>query len=149
MKRIYSKEDVCMACHLCEVYCQAGHAKSKDMIKAFKKELPAALPRTRVEEKKPVSLSVQCRHCDEPACVYACLTGAMTKDPVTGIVNVDTEKCVGCWTCILVCPYGAIRQDKDRGRIAKCDLCVGRDMPLCVVNCPNEALVYAEVATRS
>ena len=142
MKRIYSKEQVCIACHLCEVYCQAGHAKSKDLVKAMQRE--SGVPRTRVEEKKPVSFSLQCRHCDEPACVYACLTGAMTKDPVTGIVNVDTDKCMGCWTCILVCPHGGIRQDKNKGAIAKCDLCAGKEMPLCVANCPNEALVYVE-----
>src|SRR3990172_7193112 len=112
MKRIYAKDEVCMACHLCEVYCQAGHAKSKDLIKAFKQE--ALVPRLRVEENKPVSFSLQCRHCDEPACVYACLTGAMSKDPVTGIVTVDTDKCMGCWTCMLVCPHGGLRKDESQ-----------------------------------
>ncbi len=142
MKRIYAKEPVCIACRLCEVYCQAGHAKSKDLVKAMQRE--PGVPRTRVEEKKPVSFSLQCRHCDEPACVYACLTGAMTKDPVTGIVTCDTNKCMGCWTCILVCPHGGIRQDKTNKVVAKCDLCAGKEMPLCVANCPNEALVYVE-----
>jgi carbon-monoxide dehydrogenase iron sulfur subunit len=142
MKRIYSKNEVCIACHLCEVYCQAGHAKSKDLIKAMQRE--SGVPRTRVEEKKPISFSLQCRHCDEPACVYACLTGALTKDPITGVVNVETDKCMGCWTCILVCPHGGIRQDKSKGTIAKCDLCAGKEAPLCVTNCPNEALVYVE-----
>ncbi len=89
--------------------------------------------------------SLRCQHCDEPACVYACLTGALSKDADTGIVTVDDNKCVGCWTCIIACPFGAIRQDTAQKKIAKCDLCQGDEVPACVANCPNEALVYAEV----
>ena len=145
MRRVYIKEPVCMGCHLCEVYCQAEHSQSKDLIKAFNRESPQPLSRVWVEERKPVALSVRCCHCSEPSCVYACLTGALHKDPSTGIVTVDEEKCTGCWTCILVCPFGAIRQDGQRGKIAKCDLCQGEELPACVANCPNEALIYAEV----
>ncbi len=134
-----------MGCHLCEVYCQVEHSQSKDLIKAFNRQSPQPLPRVWVEERKPVSFSVMCRHCDEPPCVYACLTGALHKDTGTGIVTVDEEKCMGCWTCILVCPFGVIGRDRHRGNIAKCDLCQGEELPACVANCPNEALVYAEV----
>ncbi len=145
MKQIRIKEEACIGCHLCEVYCRAGHARSRDLIKAFKQESPPSLPRLCVEERKPVSFSVPCRHCEEPPCVYACLTGALQKEPGSGIVTVDEARCVGCWTCILACPFGVIRQDTHRGRIAKCDLCPGEEVPVCVANCPNEALVYAEV----
>ncbi|MBI4286619.1 MAG: 4Fe-4S dicluster domain-containing protein [Chloroflexi bacterium] len=141
MKRVYVNEPACIGCRLCEVHCQFAHSSSKDLVKAFKKAAPP-LPRLRVEVKKPVSFSVRCQHCDEPACVYACLTGALTKDEKTGVVSVDTEKCMGCWTCILVCPYAAITRDGDK--ISKCDLCTGKPLPSCVANCPNEALVYAE-----
>ncbi len=145
MKRIYIKEQACMGCHLCEVYCQVRHSQSGDLIKAFKNESPRPLPRLSVEEQQPVSFSVQCRQCVEPHCVYACLTGALQKDPDSGIVTVDVERCTGCWTCILACPFGAIRQDKKQKKMVKCDLCQGEDMPVCVANCPNEALIYAEV----
>lgn len=145
MKKIYTREEVCIACHLCEVYCQLQHSKTGDLVKAFNKESPRPLPRLRAEKKGEVSFSVPCQHCEEPACVYACLTGALSKDPVTGIVTVDEEKCMGCWTCMLVCPFGAIRQDAQRGKIVKCDFCIGRDTPACVANCPNEALLLTEV----
>jgi carbon-monoxide dehydrogenase iron sulfur subunit len=144
MKRVYVKEEVCIGCRLCEVYCQVEHSQSKDLIKAFRGRTPRPLSRLRVEEKGPISFSVCCQQCDEAPCVYACLTGALSRDPVRGVIKVDEERCVGCWTCILVCPFGAIRQDTNRGRIAKCDLCAGKDEPACVTNCPNEALVYVE-----
>lgn len=145
MGKVYVKEEVCIGCHLCEVYCQLQHAQSKDLIKAFKRESPRPLPRLRVEGKGPVSFSVQCQQCREAPCAYACITGALTYDRVRGLVEADEERCVGCWTCLLVCPFGAIRQDTVRGKILKCDLCQGEDIPSCVRNCPNEALVYSEV----
>ena len=144
MKRIYIKEQACIGCHLCEVYCRVEHSRSKDLVKAFKKESPEPLPRTSVEVRKPVSLSVRCQHCDEPACLYACLTGALHRDDESGIVAVDEERCIGCWTCILACPLGAIRRNIQSGRVAKCDLCAGKEMPVCVARCPNEALVCVE-----
>jgi len=144
MKRIYIKEPVCIGCHLCEVYCQVEHSQSKDLIKAFKRDSPRPLSRMSIEEKRPVAFSVRCQHCDEPPCVYACLTGALQRESGSGVVAVDEERCIGCWTCILVCPFAAIQQDTKRWRIVKCDLCTGREEPVCVINCPNEALVYLE-----
>ena len=144
MKRIYINESVCIGCRLCEVHCKLAHSQSKDLVKAFARESPRPLPSLLVEQRKPVCFAVQCHHCDDPACVYACLTGALLRDPDSGVVTVDVEKCIGCWTCILACPSGAVRQDTRQQKIAKCDLCVGKDMPACVMNCPNEALVFAE-----
>lgn len=144
MKRIYPKEEVCVDCHLCKVYCLVEHSKSKDVLKAFKREKERARPRVNVEEKGNISFGVQCRHCEEPVCVYSCITGAMQKDPVTGVVKVDSEKCIGCWTCVLVCPYGATIPDYGHEHVVKCDLCPGRKIPACVENCPNEALLYIE-----
>lgn len=149
MKKVYVKEEACIGCRLCEVYCRVEHSQSKDLIKCFKRETPRSLPRVRVEERSPVSFPVRCLHCDEPYCVFACLTGALMRDSETGIVTVDEEKCVGCWTCLLACPFGAIRQDTARSISAKCDLCPDADSPVCVANCPNEALVYLEVENWS
>jgi len=149
MKRIYIKEQACIGCHLCEVHCQVAHSQSKDLVKTFKRESPRPVPCLSIEERKPVSFVVQCRHCSDPVCVYACLTGALQRDPDTGIVTVDVEKCIGCWTCILVCPFGAIRQNTRTGKIVKCDLCCEMDVPVCVANCPNEALVLSRDGENS
>ena len=143
MKRIYIKEEACIGCGLCQVACQVEHSQSKDIIKAFKKESPRPLPRIRVEVRGDISFAIQCHQCSEPWCVYSCLTGAMHKDPVSGLITVDAERCIGCWTCIVACPYGALTRDVSSKTVAKCDLCPGRDIPACVANCPNEALVLS------
>jgi len=148
MKRVYVNEKVCIGCHLCEVYCQLQHAGTRDLVKAFKQgERP--LPRLRLDEKGMVSLSVRCQHCDDAPCVQACLTGALSRDPVTGVTTVDEVRCIGCGTCMLVCPLGAIQLDKGNKKALKCDLCQGEEVPACVANCPNEALVFVEEDVRA
>ncbi len=134
-----------MGCRLCEVYCIVQHSKSKDFIKAYRREHHRPLSRIKLEEVRPLSFAIQCRNCEDSPCVVACLSGAMRLDEETGIVIHDQEKCVGCWTCVMVCPYDAIRIDLERKVVAKCDLCRDLDAPACVANCPNEALIYEEV----
>lgn len=141
MKRIYIKEEYCIGCRLCEIHCLVQHSKSKKIIKAFKKEFPRALPRILVEEKGYLSFAIQCRHCEEAPCIEACITGAMYRDKSTGAVLCDEDRCVGCWMCIMVCPLGVIKRNLEKNKIAsKCDLCQGEEIPVCVANCPNEAL---------
>jgi carbon-monoxide dehydrogenase iron sulfur subunit len=144
MKRVCINEEICIGCRLCEVYCRLKHASSSDLVKALKREEPRPLSRLQVEERGVVSFSVRCQQCDDAPCLYACLTGAVNRDPVTGIVTVDEEKCIGCWTCLLVCPLGAIKQDRVGKKAVKCDLCPEEEIPVCVANCPNEALVYMD-----
>ncbi|MBI4300202.1 MAG: 4Fe-4S dicluster domain-containing protein [Chloroflexi bacterium] len=144
MKRIYPKEEVCIACRLCEVYCQAEHSNTRDVIRAFKVETPRPDRRIFMQQEGVVSLAINCRHCDEPECVYACIAGALIKSE-TGLVEFNVDKCIGCWTCILACPYGVITRDSARAKVAKCDFCPERQIPACVAVCPNGALLLAEV----
>lgn len=139
-ERIVVCEEVCIGCHLCEVYCVTAHSRSKDVIKAHKGEHPVPLARVHVEEEGPVSMPVRCLHCDDAPCVMACLTGAMHRDPHTGAVVADAERCMGCWTCVMVCPYGALLRDEATEHVVKCDLCPDLETPACVANCPNGAL---------
>ncbi|OGO20516.1 MAG: 4Fe-4S ferredoxin [Chloroflexi bacterium RBG_16_50_11] len=144
MKKVYVKEQVCMGCHLCEVSCLLKHARTDDLVKAYKKELPRALSRVRVDENGIVSLSVRCEHCADAPCIRACLTGALSRDPATSLVMVDEERCIGCGTCSLACPLGVPKLDKLQKKMVKCDLCQDKEIPACVAGCPNEALVYME-----
>ncbi|MBR0414294.1 MAG: 4Fe-4S dicluster domain-containing protein [Clostridia bacterium] len=139
MKRVYAKEELCLNCRLCEVYCKTAHSHSKDIVTAYKKEEPAPSARLRVSGDNHLSVAINCRHCENPKCVEACITGAMTKDKATGIVYVNESKCIGCMSCLAVCPFGCIQT----GSFAvKCDLCRETGEPACVKNCPNRALVY-------
>jgi carbon-monoxide dehydrogenase iron sulfur subunit len=148
MKRVLVNEPACMGCHLCEVHCQLQHSRSRDLLKAFNKESPKPTPRLRIEVRKPVFFSLLCQQCTEPSCVSACLTSALSRNPETGVVTTDEDSCIGCWTCILACPYGSIRQDTLKHKSVKCDLCQGAETPACVLNCPNEALTCEEVTAE-
>jgi carbon-monoxide dehydrogenase iron sulfur subunit len=142
MKKIIVEPKVCIGCRLCEIHCAVAHSRSKDIIKAFRREKPP-VARILVEEEKPLSFALSCRHCEEPYCIYSCLTGAMFKDEEGRVLH-NSEKCIGCWTCIMVCPYGAIKRDGIKKIVFKCDLCLETGEPACVKNCPQEALTLVE-----
>lgn len=82
-----------------------------------------------------------CNHCENPACVSNCPTGAMHKNDETGIVAVDQGICIGCNTCGKSCPYGVPVLQAERGVMGKCNLCAGRidqgKDPFCVQACPT------------
>ncbi|HUW58563.1 MAG TPA: 4Fe-4S dicluster domain-containing protein [Planctomycetota bacterium] len=144
MKRIIAHEEHCIGCRLCEIHCLVQHSKSKKIVKAFRTERDRIVPGVKVEESGYVSFALQCRHCDEAPCIEACMTGAMHRDETTGAVLCDVDRCVGCWMCIMVCPVGAVARGADRQVVSKCDLCIGEDVPACVANCPNEAIVLED-----
>ena len=91
-------------------------------------------------------VSMTCGHCENPACVANCPTGAMQKDEETGIVWTDHDVCIGCKTCETACPYGAPTFDEEAGYMLKCDMCkdeIARDrLPICVAGCPMRALDF-------
>ncbi|MCI7692449.1 MAG: 4Fe-4S dicluster domain-containing protein [Oscillospiraceae bacterium] len=143
MKKVYVNEDWCLGCHLCEFYCAAANS-GKDLIKAFKYSDKKPVPRIKVEEGSEVNFAVQCRHCEGKPCVKGCIAGALSI--VDGVVVCDENKCVGCYTCVLSCPFGCIVIDEEGHRIQKCDLCTKNHNgePACVQGCPNKAIVFEE-----
>lgn len=142
MKRIYVNEKWCLGCHLCEYYCAFANSGQKHMADALKNV--TIHPRIQIEEAAGISFAVSCRHCTDPLCVKGCITGALSvKD---GLIQIDKSRCVGCFTCVLCCPYGAIMPDADGSAVQKCELCTknAQGFPACVEGCPNRAIVFEE-----
>ena len=150
MKQVVCHIQNCLSCKSCELACAVAHSKTKDIREALREE---ELPRKRVrleyvDDKgtlhKVRALAIQCRHCKEALCAQACITGGISKDPVTGDTVMDPEKCVGCWSCIMVCPVGAVSKSSTGKQALKCDHCPDLHTPACVEACPTKAMLYIE-----
>ena len=134
----------CMACNSCVLACAVAHSQSKELLKAIK-EKSKPIPKIILEVIEDTVTPIHCRHCEDAPCLGACITGAMYRNKETGAVLCNEDKCVGCWMCIMVCPFGVIsRNIESKKVISKCDLCMGEETPVCVRNCPNEAIICEE-----
>jgi Fe-S-cluster-containing dehydrogenase component len=107
------------------------------------------------ETSRIVHFPRSCLHCEEPACVTVCPTGASYKRAEDGIVLVNPDTCIGCKLCSWACPYGAREYDYDDGVMKKCTLCVDRiynenlaeddRIPACVKACPTGARHFGDL----
>ena len=82
---------------------------------------------------------------NRPPCLDSCLTGALRRDADSGIVVIQENSCIGCWTCTLFCPYGVIYPWPERKIALKCDRCLYMEIPVCVDVCPTKALELIDV----
>lgn len=145
----------CVGCQNCERACCEKNGlpapSEKPTAGSRRSTGPAALTvvNGNPTENGDVFCKSQCMHCDQPACVSACLTNAMYKTP-EGPVIWREEKCMGCRYCMVACPfdvpkfeYGSINP-----RVQKCTMCYDRisvgKLPACVEACPQEALAFGK-----
>ncbi|XUW99306.1 4Fe-4S dicluster domain-containing protein [Wukongibacter sp. M2B1] len=142
MKRIKVEKDLCMACLNCVLGCMAEHNEKGKSIYDLDLEDRTNEGRNHIElDKNKYPAPIICRHCEEPECVYTCMSGAMTKNKDTGMVAYDEEKCSSCFMCIMSCPYGVLKADDVEKKIVlKCDMCHDREIPRCIENCPTGCL---------
>ncbi len=139
----------CKGCELCVAACKQENDLGRDRPwrgQGAVDQLSATRFSTVLRQPDDWFVLQQCRHCLEPACVSACLVGAMQQSP-EGPVIYDGDKCMGCRYCLMACPYGIPRYQWDTAAplVRKCTMCYhrleeGRE-PACVEACPEEATI--------
>lgn len=143
MKQIYVRPERCMGCRSCEMGCAVQHSKEKALFPAVLQS-PPPMKRLFVEATDDIRMPVICRHCGDAPCLRSCISGCLYRDE-KGLVRRKKERCIGCWTCMMACPFGVITRDKEKHIAVKCDRCHKLDIPACVNACPTGALVFADI----
>jgi formate dehydrogenase beta subunit len=146
----------CIGCKACVVACKQANEMPPDVdgyggglydapegLNEFTKNV-IALYR---EGEELSFVKKQCMHCIDPACVGACMLGAMHKGKF-GVVSYDVSKCVGCRYCEAACPFNVPKFEwsKKAPKIVKCELCRHRlaegKEPACTEVCPRGAVIF-------
>lgn len=133
----------CIGCRTCEVACVVAHQEQQACATVSRE---AFLPRIRVVKGDTLSTAVACHQCEDSPCGNVCPTGAISRKD--GSICVDQTRCIGCKSCMLACPFGAMNVVVQQSRVqaVKCDLCRHRaEGPACVAACPTQALTCVDV----
>ena len=134
MKRFVIHPNSCTGCRTCELACAFTHGQNGTPGKSRIYPIDGQFPELWVP--------VACLQCEDAACVKSCLVDALTRNPATGAIDLDAERCVRCMACVAACPFGCSLLDEINGPIVKCDLCGGD--PVCAHFCPTKSLRYEE-----
>jgi len=133
--RFYVNPALCTGCRTCELACSFAHSVNGKPGRSRIYPLDGGF--------KDLWVPVTCLQCDDPACVKSCLVDAITRNPETGAMDLDADKCVRCMACVAACPFGCSLHDTTHDIVVKCDLCGGD--PVCAHFCPTKALTYAPI----
>ncbi len=151
----------CIGCRKCEYACKIAHDipagsandfEDKSVFDQMRRpdeiNLTVVNAYKQEQNEEPATVKVQCMHCDQPACLSACIVGAFTKEE-NGAVIWDESKCIGCRYCMVACPFQIPAYEYDKAveaRVVKCDWCIDRQnedkLPACVEICPVDALTF-------
>ncbi len=153
IRRIMIEAEKCYGCRNCALACMNSHRTDSADKNIYTLNLNGLANESRNfiqinEDKKYKPLF--CRHCDEPACVQGCMSGALHKDKDTGFVLYDKEKCGQCYMCVMNCPFGVLKADSESNNyVVKCDFCKDSGAePNCVKMCPTGAIFVQEVECK-
>lgn len=135
----------CIGCHACSVACKAENEVPLGVNRTWVKSVEVG----RYPDVRRHFQVTRCNHCANPPCVRICPTAAMYQRP-DGIVEFNSDACIGCKACLQACPYDAIYIDPESRTAAKCHYCAHRTEiglePACVVVCPEHAIVSGDLA---
>ncbi|MCB9674416.1 MAG: polysulfide reductase NrfD [Alphaproteobacteria bacterium] len=134
----------CIGCHACSTACKSEHQVPLGVARTWVKYVESGkYPDTRRSFQV-----TRCNHCTNPPCARICPTGAMHQR-ADGIVDFDSDACIGCKACMQACPYDAIYIDPETHTAAKCNYCAHRVEvgvePACVVVCPEHAIIAGDL----
>lgn len=140
----------CTGCETCVQACKQENKLGRDRAWKWQQDIDA-LSATRfctvVRRPERNYVRQQCRHCLDPACVSACLVGALQKKD-NGAVIYDSNLCMGCRYCMMSCPFGIPRYEWDSAAptVRKCVMCFSRlqkgEQPACTAACPEQATIF-------
>lgn len=138
-KAILIDTTFCVSCNTCTYKCVQVHRLHDLASEGFLRRF--------VVIKDHGMYHFTCMHCQEPSCARACPTGAIYKT-AEGPVLYNPDKCIGCRSCVLACPFHVPQWDEKRKIIIKCTMCVDRLIdglpPACVEACPTEAMKFGD-----
>ena len=147
---ILNDTTLCTGCESCVEACKKENGLGPDLPRPWKQRIDD-LSSTRftniVRREGNHFVRRFCRHCEHPACVSACIVGALQKTS-EGPVIYDSAKCIGCRYCLMSCPYGIPRYDWENSipHVQKCIMCYPRvhsgRVPACVEACPEKATIF-------
>lgn len=146
---------LCIGCKACVVACREANDMPVDNRHDPLYDAPLSLNgRTRNiiklhkdDQGRRSYMKQQCMHCIDPACVGACMIGALQKREY-GVVTWDGSRCIGCRYCQVACPFSIpkFEWDSRTPKIVKCELCSHRlaegGRPGCTEVCPREAVIF-------
>jgi Fe-S-cluster-containing dehydrogenase component/formate-dependent nitrite reductase membrane component NrfD len=134
----------CIGCHACSVACKEEHQVALGVYRTWVKYVEkGAFPNTQRN-----FTVLRCNHCEDAPCVTICPVTALYKAD-NGIVDFDSEVCIGCKACMQACPYDALYIDPKNNTAAKCNFCAHRVevglQPSCEIVCPTQAIVSGDL----
>jgi len=143
----------CVGCQTCSVVCaETNHLPEPDLDAMFQQvrntsEVQWTLVNRFEVDGQEIFVKKQCMHCNQPACVAACVSKALYKT-AEGPVIWRENKCLGCRFCMISCPYEIPKFEYDKAvpKIQKCIMCWDRvqngDQPACAAECPEQAIQF-------